>query len=219
MKGTRILFVTGILAVLGQASSLEAQIIIDGFLNNTVNVVAPGSPASVLTNNIDGTTIDRQLSVQATGSLSIVSTVIDGVFVLDAGGTDSGTANAQLLYLGYVIDLGANTFFQFTINKVVGTPILGLILGNSSEVSLSGGIQLVASNVTNSYFLDITQLTGYTPAFGATLDSIEIFIGSANQNFFVEGELIQFNSVPEPSVVMLLGFGLFGLAARRSRSR
>ena len=56
------------------------------------------------------------------------------------------------------------------------------------------------------------QLTRYFPAFGATLNIIEIFIGSANQDFFVQGELIQFNSVPEPSVVAPVG-----LAARRSR--
>jgi hypothetical protein len=153
------------------------------------------------------------------GAMSIVSTVIDGVFVVDAGSTGSGTANVRLEYLGFVIDLGTNTFFEFTINKVVGTPILGLILQNSAEVSLSGGIQLVASNVTTSYFIDVTGLTGYTPGFGETLDSIEILIGAANQDFFVEGEIIQFNSVPEPTSALLAGIGLLGVAARRRRMR
>jgi hypothetical protein len=77
----------------------------------------------------------------------------------------------------------------------------------------------VASNVTTSYFIDVTQLTGYTPGFGATLNSIEIFIGAANQDFFVEGEIIQFNSVPEPTAAVLAGMGLVCLATRRSRKR
>lgn len=94
---------------------------------------------------------------------------------------------------------------------------VGLILQNSSSVSLSGGIQLVASNVTTSYFIDVTQLTGYTPAFGETLNSIQIFIGAANQDFFVEGEIIQFNSIPEPTSAVLAGMGLFCLAVRRGR--
>ena len=47
------------------------------------------------------------------------------------------------------------------------------------------------------------RFTRYFPAFDTTLNSIEIFIGSANQDFFVQWELIQFNSVPEPSVVAL----------------
>lgn len=207
-------------ASLGTSASLPAQILIDGFLDATTNVVAPGSPSSVITNNIDASVIDRQISVQATGALSIVSTVLDGVLVVDAGGSGTGTANAQLEYLGFVLDLGGNTFFEFTVNTVSGAPIVGLTIQNSSNDVLSGGFQLTPGNTTTSYFLDITQLSGYTPDFGSQLNSVLVFIGGADQAFFVEGASIQFNSVPEPSALTLAGLALLpGVLRRRPKNR
>ncbi|MFZ4683173.1 MAG: PEP-CTERM sorting domain-containing protein [Terrimicrobiaceae bacterium] len=204
----------------GCSGNLHAQFLLDGFLNDTIEVFAPGSPSSVITNNIEFTTIDRQISVEAAGTFSIVSTVTSGVLVVDAGGSGSGSASAQLEYLGFNVDLGSDTYFQFTVSKVVGTPIAGLILQNSAATVLSGGVQLTPTNTTTSFFVDITQLAGYTPAFGQSLNSVTLVIGGADQDFFVEGNSIQFSSVPEPSIMVLTGLGLvpfvFGRRARRT---
>jgi hypothetical protein len=200
---------------IGHVSSASAQIMIDGFLNNTVNVVAPGSPNSVITNNIDGTEIDRQISVQATETFSIESTVLDGVLIVDASGPGEGSASAEIAYLGFEIDLGDNTFFEFTVGKVVGTPVLALILEDTSATQISGAMELTPTDTTQSFFLDLTQFAGYTPGFASHLNSITVIIGGGEEFFFVEGESFQFTSIPEPSAALLVAAGGLALVWRR----
>jgi hypothetical protein len=203
--------------MLAGASPASAQIIIDGFLNNTGDVSTPPSPNSVITNDIDGTNIDRQIIVEAAGELSILATVLDGFLVIDATGEGSGSASVEMDYLDFVINLSDNTFFEFDVSKVVGTPTLGLILGDANLGQITGGILLNPTDTPQSIFLDITQFAGYAPGFGSELNSVQILIGGADAGFFVQGDSFNFSAVPEPSSGLLLAAGL-SIAAFRRRS-
>lgn len=194
-----------------------AQILIDGFLDDTVEVSAPNPPDSVVTFNIDGTSIDRQISVEAGGDFSIVSQVLDGVFVVDAGGTGSGSANVQIEYLGFLFDIGTNTFFQFSTDRVIGTPELGLILTDNVYGQISGAILLSPVTTTTVFSLDITGFSGYVPGFGSSLNGITVFIGAANAEFFAEANSFEFSPVPEPSSAILILAALPLLLGRRFR--
>ena len=208
-----------IAGTLADLPSASAQILIDGFLDDTIDVISPGSPSSVITNDIDDSNISREISVEASGSFSIVSTVDAGFLIIDASGPDTGTANAEIDYLGFVTNLSNNTFFEFTVSKVVGTPLLGLILGDDSFGQISGAILLTPTETGTSYFLDITQFAGYTTGFGSELDSIQVLIGDTNANFFVQGNSFQFTSVPEPSSALLCAAGIAGVSFRRRKAR
>lgn len=208
-----ILAVLVLFSVLPRAS---AQILLDGFLDNTFLVSTTQPPSSVITNNIDGTQIDRQISVSATGPYSIVSQVLDGVFVADAGGTPPGTADVEIEYLGFLLDLGANTFFEFSTDRIAGTPLLGLILNDANLGQISGGLQLGPVTSTTVFSIDLTQFVGYTAGFGSALNSVRVFLGTSNEAMFVEANSFSFSPVPEPSAFLLVGLGLLpGLLARR----
>jgi len=192
-----------------------AQILLDGFLNDTSEVTAPAPPSSEVTLNIDGTQIDRQISVEAADNFSIVSQVLDGVFVVDAGGVGSGSANVQVEYLGFVFDIGPNTFFQFSTNRVIGTPEFGLILTDAALGQLSGAILLSPVATATTFTLDITSFAGYTPGFGSALNGVTVFIGDANEAFFAEGNSFEFSPVPEPATLLLAALGALVILWRR----
>lgn len=205
------MLVAGLLSVPCPAS---AQILIDGFLDSTSEVTAPEPPSSVITDIGNG--MDRQISVQATGAFSIVSQVLAGVFVVDAGGDgDPGTANVQIDYLGFEIDLSDHTFFQLDVSKIVGTPTLVVLLGDADFGQIAGSTVLQSTDTTQSLFLDITQFDNYAPGFGSKLNSIQVVIGGGNAAFFVEASSIQFSTVPEPSSGLLTAAGVLAAAARR----
>lgn len=199
-------------------TSAGAAILIDGFLDDTPDLVAPGSPSSDITENIDGGIIDREIVVEASGAFSIVTTVLDGFLVIDAGGATAGSASAELEYLGFVFDLGANTFFAFTTEKITGAPVLGLILQDATAGQISGGVQLNPSDTGQSFFLDLTTFSGYTPGFGSQVNSVLVVIGDADQDFFVQGVSFQFTAVPEPSSAALVACTAMLMARRRRRS-
>lgn len=208
--------------MLGSASFLHAQIQIDNFFDDTADLVAPGSPSSEITNNIEGSGFDREIFVQSGGAFSIISTVTSGVLVVDAGGSGSGSASATFEYLNLPsggLDIGANTFFQLNVGKVIGSPLVGLELTSEAAPgdTLTGAVQLIATDNPLSFYIDLTQLSGYSPAFVAQLDSITFFIADSDEDFFVEGNSVQFTSVPEPGTCALLAAGLSLLAWRKRR--
>ena len=96
-----------------------------------------------------------------------------------------------------------------TLNKVVGTPIAGVIFENGAT-QISGGAQLTATNTGYTVFIDLTQLSGFTPGFANGVDGITVLLGGATSPFFVEVESLEFTAVPEPSA---MGLGAVGLVA------
>ncbi len=213
-------FLAAVITVLVLApTGASAQFLLDGFLDDTGAVTFPDPPNSVITFNIDGTEVDRQISVEAAGTFSIVSEVLDGAFVVDANGPGSGSANAQVEYLGFLVDLGSDTFFQFSADLVEGTPVLGLLLNDNTLGQISGGLQLGPVTTETVFTLDITQFTGYVPGFGSALNGVTIFFGAADQSFFVDGTSFSFSPVPEPSSIFLVAAALPVLLGRRSRRR
>lgn len=200
----------------------NGQIVIDPFFVSTSLLQAtPGNPASTLSSIvINSSNAQRQLSASAAGTFTLDTEVSGSGLIVDAGGSGTGSADVILDYLGFSLNLGSNVFFEFQVDKVLGTPTLGLILTNSSlNTSLSAGAQLPATNSGYSIFIDLQSLSGFSPAFLNGVDEIQVLIGAANQDFFVEGQLIQFSAVPEPhtAALVLLG-GAWAFTRRRRRS-
>lgn len=198
-------------------TGVSAQILLDDFLDDTGAVAYPAPPNSAVSFDIEGTEIDRLVSVQAAGTFSIVGEVLGGGFVVDASGPGSGSAEAQFEYLGFLFDLGTLTFFQFSTNHIEGTPVLGLILTDSALGQISGNLQLGPVTSETVFSLDLTQFAGYTPGFGAALNSVNVLISDSDQSFFVEGNSFSFSPVPEPSAVFLVVAALSVLLGLRYR--
>jgi hypothetical protein len=202
------------------AGLLPAQIVIDTFFVETSLVSASGGNSSFEDSvvEIDGGNATRRLTASATGSFAMDTESIGTALVVDGGGTVPGTANAELEYLGYSLNLGENFFFEINVDRVVGTPTLGIFLTNTTaNITLTTGAELLASTNGYSVFFDVRQLSGYTSAFLNGVDDITVFFGDGDQDFFVEADYIQFSPVPEPSTLAMLGLGVLGWMARRSR--
>lgn len=207
-------------ALLGLATAARAQIQIDTFFNATGLLQATaGNPSFEPTPlTIDGFNATRLLTANAAGTFSL-DTEIDGTsWIIDGSGPGTGSANAEVEYLGFDLNLGTNYYLEFAVNRVIGTPILGVILNNNAAgLQLAAGAQLTPTTNGYSVFLDVRDMAGYTTNFLNGLDDIQILVGAADQPLFVDAAFIQFSPVPEPSTWALLAAtgGLALFAARR----
>lgn len=218
-KPSRLLLL-GIAGSLIGLPSAHSQITIDNFFVTTSLLQAtPGNPVdedSTLT--IAGSPAGRRLTASAAGGFSL-DTQVDGVsWIVDGGGTAPGSANAQMEYASTSLNLGTNYFFEVALDRVAGSPVLGVILQNTGQsITLTSGVELTPTTNGYSVFFDVRSLTGYNAAFLNGVDDITVLLGDSDQDFFADATLIQFSPVPEPSTVGLLagGAGLLWLAVRR----
>lgn len=210
------------------ATGAGAQIVVDPFFVPTSLLEAtPGNPVFEDSPLVIGSfNAGRRLTASAQG-LFVIDTEINGTNLIVDGGRSNpndpnqGSADIILDYEGFSLNLGSNVFFEFQVNEVIGTPILGLILTNTSVGSiLSAGASLTPTNSGYSIFIDIRTLNNFTPAFLNGIDEIQVLIGDTNEEFFVVGQLIQFSPVPEPSTAALLAVaGVWLFACRRRHSQ
>jgi hypothetical protein len=209
-------------AFLGLMTAARAQIQIDDFFFPTSLLQATaGNPVFQDTSlTIDGDASTRRLTATAAGTFAL-DTEIDGTsWIIDGGGPGAGSADAEVEYLGFSLNLGTNYYFEFAVNKVVGTPVLGVILQNTGAgLQLSDGAQLTPTTNGYSVFFDVRNMSGYNTNFLSGVDDIQVFVGAADQPLFVDAAFIQFSPVPEPSTWALLAAagGLMVLGVRRRR--
>jgi hypothetical protein len=215
----RIIILTVVVSF-GLPAGVHAQITIDTFFNTT-SLLTATNDGSVFEDTpmvIDGDPSTRRVTASVGGTFSLATQVIGTGWVIDGSGPGAGSANAEAEYLGFTLNLGTNYFFEFAVNQVFNTPVLGVILQNTSQsLTLSTGVPLTPTTNGYSVFIDVRTLAGYTPAFLDGVNDISVLVGAGDQDFFVEAANIQFSPVPEPSTWALFAAaaGLTAVVARR----
>jgi len=218
-----VLPLSAALVLLALLPAARAQIQIDTFFNTT-SLLSATNGGSVFEDTamvIDGTPSTRRVTASVGGTFSLATQVIGTGWVIDGSGPGAGSANAEAEYLGFSLNLGTNYFFEFAVNQVFNTPVLGVILQNTSQsLTLSAGVPLTPTTNGYSVFIDVRTLSGYNASFLNGVDDISVFVADSDQDFFVEAADIQFSPVPEPSTWALLAAAgcLAAVAARRRRS-
>lgn len=209
----------------------RAQILVDAFQVNTAAVATNGTQTNSTTSNvtINGSPATRLLSAQTVGSGNILTTqVLESTWIAfpDLGG-DSGSATAALEYSGFSLDLGSNTLFEITFGQILGPATLGIVLQNTGQnLTLSGQQSLSGSNFPNSYTatFDLTTLPGYSPAFLAGVDRINVSVafdqlGEPTQTVATNIQFAPPAAIPEPSAMALFFGGAALLAVWRRWAR
>lgn len=217
---SRAVFAALILA--GATVPAPAQITIDNFFVPTSLLQAtPGNPVDEVSSlTIGSFNAARRITAEAVGGFNL-DTGVDGTgWIIDGGGTSPGSASALAEYVGFSLNLGTNYFLEFAVDRVFGAPVLGLILQSSSSMNtLSAGATLTTTTNGYSVFFDLRTLGGYSEAFLNGVNDIEILVGGADQDFFVEAAYVQFSPVPEPGTWALLAAGTGVLLVARCLRR
>jgi hypothetical protein len=134
--------------------------------------------------------------------------------------TDAQDTTNFIAYSNFTIDATEQHFLRFDLNAANGLDQLVLNLGNGALPMVNDLFSVPDSAGPFSFFVDLSLIPEWTPAFASGVDNITIVLGSSSDTLMVNLNEISFTSVPEPSPwALLVCTGALVYLGRKLRDR
>lgn len=137
----------------------------------------------------------------------------------DVGGNNTFTqGNAVANILAAVADVGNDDVLLGTASLIPGTGTAALLTAGAA--ALNAKLDVLLNGTGATYFFDPDPFYKFAFAgFNATGGNYSFDAGTGRLSIGNAIGAVDFNAVPEPASLALIGFGLLGLAGTRRRSK
>ncbi len=221
IKNIIVSFVYLAFAVLVAPAEAQTITVVDDFSVgiSPINVDFQNTSESTNSTITIGSQVDVQRQIEENVILGGAATVSvsGGIYSLTA--TDAQDTTNSLAYSNFTIDATTQHFLRLDFNQTQGLDQFELSLGSGALPTVDDLFSIPDSAGPFSYFIDLSLIPEWTPAFASGVNSITILFGSSSDNLVVHLNEISFTSIPEPSTVALMLAGLAAFAAHRRRGR
>ncbi len=168
--------------------------------------------------NVGGFSANRDAVVEAVAGTDIQLAITNG----SASGVTlgSGQVLASLFYTGFQLNAPEQKFLRLDFAQTENLDMLAVAIDSTKgNLNIADMLAVPDSGTPFSYYIDLTQFSGFTPEFMNGVNELAIVFGSSQSGSFYTVDEIAFTSVPEPATWMLLVPAVVAAAAFARRRR